>query len=185
VLYYFPFYGTVVEITLKKVVMKIESLLVVSLTSIILMSSGNYQDSKIIAQGSNQFGIDYINQAKEGNYFISPLSISTAMAMTYAGAKEKTATEFENVMHFKNSNGNFHELNGANQKELDHNLNDVKWNLANRLWGYGPEPFQNQFLEINKKYYNAPIEFGASESKINTWVEKQTEGKIKAHLKAL
>jgi serpin B len=143
------------------------------------MSSNNPQNYQAIGLASNQFGMDYVNEAKEGNYFISPLSISTAMAMTYAGAKGRTAEDFEKVMHFDNSKGNFHELNGMYQQKLNENLDEVQWNLANRLWGFGPSPFEQEFLEINSKFYNAPIEFGATEGSINSWVEKQTQGKIK------
>ena len=143
------------------------------------MSSVNRQNSQVIGQASNAFGVEYLNEAKEGNYFISPLSISTALAMTYAGAKGATAEGFEKVMHFNNEQGDFHELNGIYQRKLNENLSEVEWNLANRLWGFGSTPFENKFLEINSKYYNAPIEFGASENTINAWVEKQTQNKIK------
>jgi len=159
--------------------MKTKSLMVVAASAFVLMSSVNQQNYKAIGQASNEFGVDYLKEAKEGNYFISPLSISTAMAMTYAGAKGSTAEEFEKVMHFNNEAGDFHELNGLYQRMLNENLCEVQWNLANRLWGYGPSEFEKDFLEMNNMYYNAPIEFGASEKTINTWVEKQTQNKIK------
>ncbi len=159
--------------------MKAKSIIVSAFSTLVLMSSVNQSNYNSIGQASNLFGVDYLNEAKEGNYFISPLSISTAMAMTYAGAKEETAQEFEKVMHFTSSEGDFHEHNGMSQRKLKDNLSDVQWNLANRLWGFGPSPFEQEFLEINSKYYNAPIEFGASESTINAWVDKQTQNKIK------
>ena len=158
--------------------MTLKPIVTATLLTAVLVSADVKQDYKSIAQASNQFGLGYINTAKKGNYFISPVSISTAMAMTYAGAKGSTAQEFEDVMHFNNTNGDFHELNGLYQRELNKNLSALEWNLANRLWGYGSSPFQEKFLEINKTLYNAPLQFGASEETINTWVEQQTKGKI-------
>ena len=79
--------------------MKVKTQVAIVLSSLVLMSSNNPQNYQAIGLASNQFGMDYVNEAKEGNYFISPLSISTAMAMTYAGAKGRTAEDFEKVIH--------------------------------------------------------------------------------------
>lgn len=54
------------------------------------------------AAAINQFGFDLYEhmQQQEGNLFFSPLSISTALAMAYAGAAGQTAAEMEQVLHF-------------------------------------------------------------------------------------
>ncbi|TWT77484.1 Serpin (serine protease inhibitor) [Posidoniimonas polymericola] len=54
------------------------------------------------AAAINQFGFDLYEhmQQEEGNLFFSPLSISTALAMAYAGAAGQTAAEMEQVLHF-------------------------------------------------------------------------------------
>ena len=159
--------------------MKVLNTLFIGFASVFLVSSTQMREMNSFALGVDKFGLEYVNSAKDGNYFISPLSISAAMAMTYAGAREKTAEEFEEVLHFKNEDGQFHEGYAQYQKQLSDNMSSVEWNLANRIWGFGSSAFEPEFLEINKTYYNAPIEFGASESVINGWVEKQTKGKIK------
>lgn len=159
--------------------MRVKSIALTVASSFFLISSINQQNYKVIGQASNAFGVEYLKEAKKGNYFISPLSISTALAMTYAGAKGATAKGFEKVMHFNNEKGDFHERNGMYQRMLNDNLSGVEWNLANRQWGFGNTPFENEFLEINSTYYNAPIQFGATEHTINAWVEKQTQNKIK------
>jgi serpin B len=55
-----------------------------------------------VVNGSNQFAFDFYQQLKDGeeNIFFSPYSISVALAMTYEGARGKTAEEMRAVMHF-------------------------------------------------------------------------------------
>ena len=48
---------------------------------------------KSVAQGSTELAVDLyreLGQKQQGNLFFSPLSISTALAMTYAGARDET-----------------------------------------------------------------------------------------------
>ena len=53
-----------------------------------------------LVQGNNQFACDLSTSLlaqKPGNKFFSPWSISSSLAMTYAGAKTKTAAEMARV----------------------------------------------------------------------------------------
>lgn len=57
-----------------------------------------------VINASNQFALDLYSELRkreEGeNVFFSPYSISTALAMTYEGARGKTAEEMQSVFHF-------------------------------------------------------------------------------------
>jgi len=55
-----------------------------------------------IVNGNTKFAFDLYAQLKEqdGNLFYSPYSISTALAMTYAGAKGETAEQMGRTLHF-------------------------------------------------------------------------------------
>ena len=55
-----------------------------------------------LVEGNNQFALDMYQQIgqKPGNKFFSPYSISTALGMTYAGAREQTALEMARTLHF-------------------------------------------------------------------------------------
>jgi len=55
-----------------------------------------------VIEANNQFALEFYQQIKdEGeNIFFSPYSISTALAMTYEGARSRTAQEMQSVFHF-------------------------------------------------------------------------------------
>ena len=57
-----------------------------------------------ITPGINQVGIDLIDRVpSEENAVLSPVSISTAFAMVYGGARGETARQLGSVMHFPTS----------------------------------------------------------------------------------
>ena len=58
-----------------------------------------------IAQSINAFGLELYGALQSqaggsGNTVISPMSISAALAMAYAGANGQTATQMASVLHF-------------------------------------------------------------------------------------
>uniref|UniRef100_A0A668UNC3 Serpin domain-containing protein n=1 Tax=Oreochromis aureus TaxID=47969 RepID=A0A668UNC3_OREAU len=125
-----------------------------------------------------------------GNIFVSPLSISSALAMVYLGAKGDTAAQMAQVtpihtaLSFSSGEGvhaDFQKLNAdINSPSASYILK-----LANRLYGENTA----HFLPVSK-YYQADLKavdfIGAPEAcraEINSWVEQQTENKIKDLLK--
>jgi serine protease inhibitor len=57
---------------------------------------------KAIVNANNRFAFDLYGRlrAEKGNLFFSPNSISTALAMTYGGAKADTEKQMADVLHF-------------------------------------------------------------------------------------
>jgi serpin B len=161
-----------------KKVMRLKGILLALTIGVVVHGNGQTTIQNIV-NGNTSFAFDYLRSMEDKNVFISPFSISTAMAMTYAGAKNSTAEEFNKVMHFNHGDLGFHSAYGEYQQELSNNMSQVEWNLANKLWGFGSPNFEKQFLSINSDLYNAPIVFGANEARINKWVEQQTKGKIR------
>ena len=55
-----------------------------------------------LSSGNNAFALDLYQrlQDQSGNIFFSPYSISSALAMTYAGADGDTAAEMAETLHF-------------------------------------------------------------------------------------
>src|SRR5690606_37114238 len=95
---------------------------------------------------------------EDGNIFISPFSISTALAMTYAGAKGETEKEMAKTMFFDTNTEEFHTAYGAYiQKLLKNAEGNIEMNVANRLWGQETYEILKSFLEINQKAYQSPL----------------------------
>lgn len=141
-----------------------------------------------VVEGSNKFALDLYQQLRteEGNLFFSPSSISTALAMTYAGAAGETEAEMAETLHFQMSNDQLHEGMKTLQSFWMTPDKDkgIRLKLANRLWGQRSYEFLPAFLQITRDYYGAEVarlDFAQSEQAsqtINKWVEEQTENKI-------
>lgn len=127
---------------------------------------------------------------KDGNLFFSPYSISTALAMTYAGARGDTAREMDRALHFDLDPNKLHPAFGTVMRETDAKGRKYKLQVANRLWGQKDYGFLPDFLKTTNDHYGAGLKevdfVGATEEArkaINSWVEEQTQDKIKELLK--
>lgn len=125
--------------------------------------------------------------AAPGNLFFSPLSISAALAMTYAGARGETAAQIAQALSFDLPPADLHpsfaELLGKLQQAPGTSAPELR--IANRLWGQAGAPVEPEFLKITKDQYGAGIELvdfksaaERSRALINAWVEQQTNKKI-------
>ncbi|MCW8130563.1 MAG: sigma-70 family RNA polymerase sigma factor [Planctomycetota bacterium] len=156
-------------------------------------------EKKAVGEGINAFATDFYAQLKgdgKKNLFFSPYSLSTALAMTYAGARGNTATEMEKALCFKVGQERLHAACGGviadlNAEKKDGKPRGFKLAVANRLFGSKTYEFLPEFLALNEKAYGAPLErldfAGATEASrqaINTWVEGKTQEKIKELIKA-
>ena len=147
-----------------------------------------------IVESGNQFAFDLYQQlrSEDGNLFFSPSSISTALAMTYAGAARKTGAEMAKTLHFNMRSDQLHEEMRFLQAfwTRPDNVKGIRLNLANRLWGHEGYEFLPEFLTVTRDKYAAELarlNFVQSEDArqtINSWVEDQTEDKIKGLLPA-
>ncbi|HME57101.1 MAG TPA: serpin family protein, partial [Terracidiphilus sp.] len=72
-------------------------------------------DREIVVESNNAFAIELYGQLRnqDGNLFFSPESISTALAMTYAGARGDTAAEMAKTLHFTLPPERLHPAMGA------------------------------------------------------------------------
>jgi serpin B len=139
---------------------------------------------------NSAFALDLYGQLRtaKGNLFFSPFSISTALAMTYAGARENTARQMAVALHFTGAPNLLH----RSMREVLTQLNSVQkqtaveLRVANALWAQKGYKFRDEFIRIVRESYRAEltqVDFrNASEAarqSINTWVAHQTDQKIK------
>ncbi|MFC1625674.1 serpin family protein [Patescibacteria group bacterium] len=141
-----------------------------------------------IVDANNQFAFDYYFKLKEkegGNIFFSPFSISSALAMTYEGARNKTAEEMISVFHFP-KNDNLRRTEYANvYNEINKEDKKYELKIANALWVQEDYKFLKDYLDVVEKYYagkatNLDFVKDTENSRltINNWVEEQTNNKI-------
>jgi len=147
-----------------------------------------------VIEGSNAFAFGLLEQLRreQGNLFFSPFSLSSALAMTWAGARGTTADQMAQVLGLAvvKPDGEVHKAFAAMHKRLDAQADGWEIAVANRLFGQKGEPFLPAFLGQLNDWYGAalePVDFRRPESarlSINGWVEKQTRDKVKELLPA-
>jgi serpin B len=154
-----------------------------------------------LATGNSAFAFDLYQalRAREGNLFLSPYSISVALAMTYAGAQGETEAQMADTLHFSLPQERLHPaFNGLDlelaergeeaegrDRALDESSEGFRLNIANALWGQTGYPFLSEYLGLLGRNYGAGmrlIDFAADAEaarvEINDWVSDKTEGRI-------
>lgn len=142
-----------------------------------------------LAEGNQRFACDLYKAlaGAGGNLFFSPHSISTALAMTYAGARELTEAQMGDTLHFPFGQSVLHPVYGELERHLEmlQSAGDIELYSANSLWPHQKYNFLPAFINVAEKYYRAdvfPSDYGDAEAvrvKINAWVEDKTKDKIK------
>ena len=142
-----------------------------------------------IVQGNTEFALDLYQKLRTvgGNLFFSPYSISTALAMAYAGARGNTEVQMAQALHFTLDQEQLHPAFALLEAKLSDisEKGHVQLQVANRLWPQVSYPFLEEFLALTKEYYGVlitPVDYGkpkAARETINAWVEEKTQGKIR------
>ncbi|WP_346869780.1 serpin family protein [Clostridium sp. UBA5119] len=148
---------------------------------------------KEVVEGNNKFAFNIFKEISKGennkNVFISPLSISMALTMTYNGAKENTKAEMNKVLGYEGMSddkiNNSYKILHSYLENIDEN---IKLNVSNSIWIREGQNINKEFININKDIFGAKVDnldFSKSSSvdKINNWIEKSTNNMIKDMLK--
>lgn len=147
-------------------------------------------DLKTLVQGNNSFACALYRylRAKGENLFFSPLSISSTLAMCYAGARSATANAMSRTMHFLLRDDRLHNAFGTLLRRLPSLLgeeNNRLW-IANALWGQRGFAFIQEFLDLLGRAYGSKMEqvdfnkaCESARQAINAWAEAKTGGHIK------
>jgi serpin B len=159
----------------------------------------------LAAKATNGLAVDLHRKlaTHNENLCISPYSIESALAMTFAGADGDTRAEMARVLHFASDlstvapsfaalQHSLEEMSAKTaeltkkSKEFGGPTEPITLNIANRLFAQKDYDFRQDFLSLVKQNYGAafePIDFtanpAAAAQHINKWVADQTRDKIR------
>jgi serpin B len=158
----------------------------------------------LAAKATNELGVDLHRQlaAGDGNLCISPYSINSALAMTFAGADGETRSEMARVLHFPDGGdvpASFLALQNSleqmsaktgelvkESKKFGGPSEPITLNIANRLFAQKGYSFREAFLSLIKQNFGGafePLDFvanpAAATQRINKWVADQTHDRIR------
>ena len=148
-----------------------------------------------LTQSNRAFAVDLYRElmGTDGNLFVSPHSVSIALAMTYAGALGNTKAEMGAAMHFDLGEPALHQAFNAldlalatrEQLPAEEDGDGFRLSIVNQLFGQTGFPFEQPFLDTLAVSYGAGmrlLDFVAdphgSRQLINDWVEEVTEDRI-------
>ena len=148
-----------------------------------------------LVEGNSALAFDLYQALKDGddNLFMSPHSLSLALAMTYAGARGQTETEMAQTLHFDLPQADLHAafnhldlaLASRGQGAQGADGAGFRLNIMNSVWGQAGYPFLVDFLDTLAINYGAGLQLtdfaGAPDPArvaINDWVATATEQRI-------
>ena len=177
-------------------------LLVVIVVSAVACGGGNPEGPNVrdlteteqeLVQSSNRFGFkllsEVVGQSDGGNVFISPLSVSIALGMTYNGTAGTTEEGMRACLEFGDLTRE--EINQGYKDliELLCNMDPrVTMEVANSIWYRQGFEVLQAFIDIMTTYFDAlvtAVDFTDPGTKdvINAWVAEKTHDKIKEIIK--
>ncbi|MFZ0256645.1 MAG: serpin family protein [Gammaproteobacteria bacterium] len=156
----------------------------------LLSGSVHASDERTLVEDNSAFAFELYQKLRiaADNVFFSPYSISTALAMTYAGARGKTASQMREGMHLSLQQDKIHPAFSNLQTKLKNvqQKGNVELLIANSLWPSNRYPIRQEFLSLIKTVYEADItaldylrQTEKARQTINEWVEDKTRDKIK------
>jgi serpin B len=172
--------------------------------ALIAGSAHSATNLQLAAKATNELAVDLHRQLATGedNLCVSPYSIESALAMTFAGADGETRTEMARVLHLTNDAGvpasfaalqhSLQEMSGKTaelvkqSKKFGGPSEPITLNIANRLFAQKGYAFRETFLSLVKQNFGGafePLDFvanpAAATQHINKWVADQTHDRIR------
>ncbi len=144
-------------------------------------------EKRVVSAGGS-FAFDLFGkmseQARGKNFFMSPLSVSMALAMTMNGAIGQTYDDMQKTLG----------LSGLSEQEINQSYRNiislfgnldpnVKFSIANSIWYRNTFAVPEAFLDVNKDYFDAGVKSADFSDPhtvdiINSWIDGKTNGKI-------
>jgi serpin B len=115
---------------------------------------------------------------------VSPYSISSALAIAFAGARGLTEEQMAETLQFSGDRHSVHRRFADFQAMFD-DAQQVTLHVANSLWPQQDYGLLDTYLALIRKYYGVsiqPVDYRHATDaaqQINQWVEEKTEHKIR------
>lgn len=160
------------------------------------------EDLAAYVQSCTEFGLNLLSELADadahGNVLLSPLGLSAALAMTWAGARGETQRRMRETLHFPYGQDRLHPAVGALQYDLAQheriqhrevpeiwNDNNFELGLTNALWGQQDYPFASSFRETLSSNYGTElqsidfdVEAEVARQRINRWAKLASNGHV-------
>ncbi len=163
-----------------------------------------------VVDADNAFAFDLYGKvratAAADNAVMSPLSVSLALGMTWAGARNQTADEMAKTLHFDAPGLDVHAGHNALSQVLESRAadalaaaqqnaqnagtpapspDDFRLHIVNSVWGDGSYTWEPPFLDTLARNYGTGVyladfmhQYDAERLRINAWVSAETNDKI-------
>jgi len=140
-----------------------------------------------IAQANNEFAFDLYSRldSQSGNIFFSPYSLTSALTMTFEGARGPTSDEMRMALYLPSDEVDWRTDLTSFIQRINSPNKDYALSVANALWVQKAYPFKEDYLNLVKNTYFAEarnLNFAAdpegSRGTINGWVSDHTNNRI-------
>ncbi len=147
-------------------------------------------DAQRLILDNNRFALAFYRglSSDAGNLFISPYSVSSALTMTFGGARGATAEEMRRVLHLNLEAERLHAAFSDIGSHL-HKIGDrgpLELQSVQSLWPHKDYQFLPEYFDLLRKYYGVsivPLDYAtateAARATINAWVAEQTSSRVK------
>jgi len=122
---------------------------------------GHDPGTRDLVLGNNSYALDLYAQIRIGrsNLFLSPYSLSSALAMVYAGARGDTARQMAQALHFPPDQEQLHR-EFASLEAVFRGVQargNLQLSVANRLWPRKGYELLDDYVALLKACYGARI----------------------------
>jgi serpin B len=144
-------------------------------------------DAKAAVAGVNAFSLDLYKQTlkPDANQFLSPASVSTAVALAYRGAVGKTADELRRVLHYGAAPAPYLRANGQVFATMNFCRQGRLLQTANAIWVQDGMPLKPDYVADVQASMGAALrrtdfrgDPDGARSDINAWAASATHGRI-------
>lgn len=143
-----------------------------------------------VESAANSFSASLFDQVAAGeqgkNFFISPFSVSMALAITLNGASGQTYTDMAKTLGLSGvSNAQINDSYQSLMAMFSGLDPSVKFDIANSIWFRNTFAVQDSFVNVDSTFFDAkvaPLDFNSPNAAnvINSWVSSHTNGKIQS-----